>query len=157
MRLSLRDLILGIGFCVVALTAGCKVGQDDIDTWKGTVKGPGKMVAVVLADKYDLQLRAYAALALVDMERHDVDGVVELLNALQSLDAGTRDKLIEALTPGLVQLMNAPAAAPAAGATPENAIQGPPPAIGAHDLEALSDWGFSENEIGALRSAGALA
>ena len=53
---------------------------------------------------------------------------------------------------GVVQ----PAPAPRFSATP-GAIQGPPPAIGAHDREALSDWGFSEGEIGALQSAGALA
>ncbi len=46
--------------------------------------------------------------------------------------------------------------APRFSATP-GAIQGPPPAIGAHDQEALSDWGFSEGEIGALKTAGALA
>ena len=49
-----------------------------------------------------------------------------------------------------------PAPAPRFSATP-GAIQGPPPAIGAHDREALSDWGFSESEIGALKTAGALA
>ena len=49
-----------------------------------------------------------------------------------------------------------PAPAPRFSATP-GAIQGPPPAIGAHDQEALSDWGFSESDIGALRSAGALS
>jgi alpha-methylacyl-CoA racemase len=53
---------------------------------------------------------------------------------------------------GVVQ----PAPAPRFSATP-GAIQGPPPAIGAHDREALSDWGFSETEIGALQGAGALA
>src|SRR5688572_13898387 len=49
-----------------------------------------------------------------------------------------------------------PAPAPRFSATPGK-IQGPPPAIGAHDREALSDWGFSDGEIGALRNAGALA
>jgi alpha-methylacyl-CoA racemase len=53
---------------------------------------------------------------------------------------------------GVVQ----PAPAPRFSATP-GAIQGPPPAIGAHDREALSEWGFSESEIGALQGAGALA
>ncbi|OHB28163.1 MAG: carnitine dehydratase [Phenylobacterium sp. RIFCSPHIGHO2_01_FULL_69_31] len=53
---------------------------------------------------------------------------------------------------GVVQ----PAPAPRFSATPGK-IQGPPPAIGAHDREALSDWGFSDGEISALQSAGALA
>jgi len=52
---------------------------------------------------------------------------------------------------GVVQ----PAPAPRFSATP-GAIQGPPPAIGAHDQEALRDWGFSAAEIEALQSAGAL-
>jgi len=49
-----------------------------------------------------------------------------------------------------------PAPAPRFSATPGK-IQGPPPAIGAHDREALSDWGFSEDEIGTLKASGALA
>ncbi|WP_340645282.1 CaiB/BaiF CoA-transferase family protein [Phenylobacterium sp.] len=48
-----------------------------------------------------------------------------------------------------------PAPAPRFSATP-GAIQGPPPAIGAHDTEALTDWGFSPAEIDALKAAGAL-
>ena len=42
-----------------------------------------------------------------------------------------------------------PAPAPRFSVTP-GAIQGPPPAIGAHDREALMDWGFSTAEIDAL-------
>jgi hypothetical protein len=100
--------------------AGCRVNRDDVDTWKGTVKGPGKMVAVLLADKYDIGLRSYAALALVDMERHDVDGVAELISALQSLDAGTREQVINGLVPGLLDIMQK-------GPTTGDASQGPPP------------------------------
>ena len=48
-----------------------------------------------------------------------------------------------------------PAPAPRFSVTP-GAIQGPPPAIGAHDTEALTDWGFSAAEIDALKAAGAL-
>ncbi|MFC3078158.1 CaiB/BaiF CoA transferase family protein [Phenylobacterium terrae] len=53
---------------------------------------------------------------------------------------------------GVVQ----PAPAPRFSATP-GAIQGPPPANGAHDREALTDWGFSESELDELKGAGALA
>jgi alpha-methylacyl-CoA racemase len=48
-----------------------------------------------------------------------------------------------------------PAPAPRFSKTP-GAIQGPPPAIGAHDQEALKDWGFSEADVAALKANGAL-
>ena len=118
-----RNLILTSGLLLAATAAGCRVGHNDIETWKGTVKGPGKMVAVMLADKYSPELRGEAALALVDMERHDVDGVAELLNALQKLDAPTREQIIQQLTPGLVTLMTAPQP----GAVSTTAPAGPPP------------------------------
>lgn len=48
-----------------------------------------------------------------------------------------------------------PAPAPRFSKTP-GAIQGPPPAIGAHDQEALKDWGFSESDLAALKANGAI-
>jgi alpha-methylacyl-CoA racemase len=48
-----------------------------------------------------------------------------------------------------------PAPAPRFSGTP-GAIQGPPPAIGAHNESALADWGFSAVEIAALQTVGAL-
>ncbi|MDP1631616.1 MAG: CaiB/BaiF CoA-transferase family protein [Caulobacter sp.] len=52
---------------------------------------------------------------------------------------------------GVVQ----PAPAPRFSATPGE-IQGPPPKIGAHNEEALAQWGFSGGEIEALKASGAL-
>jgi alpha-methylacyl-CoA racemase len=49
-----------------------------------------------------------------------------------------------------------PAPAPRFSETP-GAIQGPPPAIGAHNRDALADWGFAESDIKALSDAGAIA
>jgi len=48
-----------------------------------------------------------------------------------------------------------PAPAPRFSKAP-GAIQGPPPAIGAHDQEALRDWGFSESDLAALKANGAI-
>jgi alpha-methylacyl-CoA racemase len=42
-----------------------------------------------------------------------------------------------------------PAPAPRFSATP-GAIQGPPPAVGAHDREVLLDWGFTPGEVAAI-------
>ncbi|MDO9474043.1 MAG: CaiB/BaiF CoA-transferase family protein [Caulobacter sp.] len=52
---------------------------------------------------------------------------------------------------GVVQ----PAPAPRFSATP-GAIQGPPPKIGAHNDEALTDWGFTAAEVATLKEKGAL-
>jgi alpha-methylacyl-CoA racemase len=54
-----------------------------------------------------------------------------------------------------VEGVTQPAPAPRFSATP-GAIQAPPPAIGAHNDAALSDWGFAAADIAALRTAGAL-
>jgi alpha-methylacyl-CoA racemase len=48
-----------------------------------------------------------------------------------------------------------PAPAPRFSATPGK-IAGPPPVIGAHNREALGEWGFSAGEIEALEQTGAL-
>jgi alpha-methylacyl-CoA racemase len=48
-----------------------------------------------------------------------------------------------------------PAPAPRFSATP-GVIQGPPPKIGAHNDEALADWGFSPESIAGLKASGAL-
>ena len=38
----------------------------------------------------------------------------------------------------------------------ESKIQGPPPAIGAHNETALADWGFSKGDIEKLKSSGVI-
>jgi alpha-methylacyl-CoA racemase len=48
-----------------------------------------------------------------------------------------------------------PAPAPRFSATP-GAIAGPPPASGAHNQQALADWGFTAADIEALENSGAL-
>lgn len=110
-RIGMRnDVVVRIWACAALCLAlvgalGCKVTEDDIETWKGTVKGPRKMLAVVLADKYEMPLRARAALGLVEMERGDVDGVAELQRVIAGLGPSTRTELIDRITPGLVKLM----------------------------------------------------
>ena len=52
--------------------------------------------------------------------------------------------------------MSQPAPAPRFSRTPGE-IQGPAPVAGAHTDETLADWGFSDDEIAALRESGAVA
>lgn len=94
------------------LAAGCKVTPTDVDTWMGTQKGPGKIVAVLLADKYEDGLRAYAGLALVRMEPRaataggaGIEGVTELQAAVRQLPEETRTRLVDQMAPDLASLM----------------------------------------------------
>jgi hypothetical protein len=108
MRPELRNLTFSFLFLATFTlgSTGCRVTENDVETWKGTVKGPSKMVAVLLAEKYDLQLRTKAALALVEMQRSDLDGTGELLATLQKLDPATREKVLTGLVPGLAKAMS---------------------------------------------------
>jgi alpha-methylacyl-CoA racemase len=54
-----------------------------------------------------------------------------------------------------VEGVTQPAPAPRFSETP-GVIQGPPPAIGAHNESALSDWGFEAEEVRRLEAVGAL-
>ena len=111
--------LFGIALLLGLLAStGCKVTNTDIDTWKGTRKGPGKMVAVILANKFEVPLRTYAALGLVEMERQDVDGVAEMQHAVAKLDGDTRDKIVEGLADGLIALMQKAPASDKAGEGP---------------------------------------
>ncbi len=98
---------LSLGWlCLLVLSASaCKVTPQDVQRWKGTVKGPGKLVAVMRSDKYDMSLRTQAALALVEMERQDVDGVAELQHGIKQLPKKRRTDLLNSMTPGLIKLM----------------------------------------------------
>lgn len=113
-------------FALAALSAfllvACAVTEEDIDTWTGTVRGPGKIVAVLLADKYADPLRVHAGLALVRMEpRQDVEGVTELQTGLRTLEEETRRRIVDGMTPGLLALMR--------GEGQPQAEDGPPPAL----------------------------
>jgi HEAT repeat protein len=106
---------------VVALAAaliGCKVTTDDVEAWKGTVKGPGKIVAVLLSDNYGMDLRTAAALSLIEMERSDVNGVAELQQALKRLDDATRQEIVQGMVSDLTRMMQGGDAADGGGPSP---------------------------------------
>lgn len=113
MRRSIVPALFAL--CCFAV-AGCKVTTEDVDYWTGTVKGPGKIVAVLLADKYEDELRAYAGVALVSMEpREDVDGVSELQAAVRQLPEETRPRLVDLMVPELTRMMRGEDAPQASG------------------------------------------
>ncbi len=118
----MRRVVVILGLALIA--TACAVTEADIEAWKTTVRGPGKIVAVLLADKYSDELRVRAGLALVEMDRADVEGVSELQGALRQLPDETRRRIVDGMAPGLIDMMQGRGAA--AGA-PTGAESAPPP------------------------------
>ncbi|MBX3273521.1 MAG: hypothetical protein KF729_24875 [Sandaracinaceae bacterium] len=107
-----RNVVTVLSLLLCAALPGCKVTTEDIDYWMGTQKGPGKIVAVLLADKYEDELRVYAGLALVRMEprppsttSEPIDGVTELQAAVRRLPEETRRRIVDLMIPDLVNMM----------------------------------------------------
>lgn len=75
--------------------------------------------------------------------------VLDMMEAATHPHNMARQTIVEAF--GALQ----PNVAPRFSATPSE-IQGPPPAIGAHNQEALADWGFAAEDIDALLASGAI-
>lgn len=120
-QLCQRVLML---LALALIATACAVTEADIEAWKGTVRGPGKILAVLLADKYSDPLRIHAGLALVEMERSDVDGIAELQGGLVQLPEETRRRIVDGMTDGLIQMMNGQGAA---GGAPTGVGDAPPP------------------------------
>lgn len=123
------DLRVGavVALCLALIASACAVTEADIEAWKTTVRGPGKIVAVLLADKYDDTLRIRAGLALVEMERGDVEGISELQGALRQLPDETRTRIVDGMAPHLIEMMQGRGAA--AGAPQAAGGESAPPSI----------------------------
>ncbi|MEZ4288479.1 MAG: hypothetical protein R3A47_10110 [Polyangiales bacterium] len=92
MRIS-RSLVVPL-LVVAAITfTGCKAGQSDIESWGDTVKGPQKLAAVILSDRYSTELKTAAALTMVEMERQDVNGLTLLSDSLKQLGQSNAEEL----------------------------------------------------------------
>ena len=104
----------------------CAITEGDIEAWQGTVRGPGRIVAVLSSPRYHDELRIRAGLALVEMDRQDVDGVTELQTVVRGLPEADRTRIVDGMAPGLLGLMRGEGAA--ATATPPGPND-PPPAM----------------------------
>jgi len=98
--------------CSVAgvMLAGCKVDSDDVQQWKETVKGPARLSAVIGSDRYSPELRTEAALAIVEMDRSDVDALSLLEKSFDDLrrqDRATSETIVGGMIPRLQGLLSA--------------------------------------------------
>jgi hypothetical protein len=91
--------------------AGCRTTNDDVHRWANTAQGPGKLVAVLLHDKYPLDLRIEAAMTLVGMKPRAGRriGIQNLLDALNQMPEGERGKIVSGMVPKLDEEIRKPA------------------------------------------------
>jgi hypothetical protein len=92
-QVAIGEMGCGFLFVIVLLMAGCeKPTIENIETWKGTVKGPGRLESTVESSGVEPALRARAAIALTEIGKGDrVDAL------LQSMAADARAPLVTAL------------------------------------------------------------
>lgn len=129
-RLSGAWARAGVALFALALAFGadaCRTNADNIQHWATTVQGPKKLIAVLTHDKYPLDLRVDAALALIRMKprngrRIGIDGSDDqpgLIAALTQLPPATRTQIIARLVPALeTEILKPPPVAQAGQATP---------------------------------------
>ncbi len=102
--------IMALCIAACALGTGCKVDSDNVQRWKDTVKGPSRLAAVIRSDRYGNELRTEAALAIVEMDRSDVDALALLkksLDDLRSEDPAASQTIVDAMVPRLEALLSA--------------------------------------------------
>lgn len=122
-RAGAAALLLGFALGAEA----CRTNDDNIRHWATTVQGPKKLIAVLTHDKYPIELRVDAALALIRMKprngrRIGIDGSDDqpgLIAALTQLPPATRTAIISRLVPALeAEISKPPPVAQAGQATP---------------------------------------
>jgi hypothetical protein len=134
-----RAVVLGVSLLTagVGATAGCAVSDSDVHRWETTENGPEKLYAIVTHDKYAWPLREEAALSLIRMRPRNGKrvGLEELVigydtpqgrvqGALAVLGEDARRRIVDDISPKLVEQMQQPPPARAEGtvATPDPSV-----------------------------------
>jgi hypothetical protein len=110
----------------VGIVAGCRTSAENIHRWGDTMQGPRKLVAVLVHEKYPLDLRVEAALTLVRMKPRGgkqigllgAEGDLDnkgLVRALAELSAAERGQVVGRMVPLLVAEMKKSPPRPQAG------------------------------------------
>lgn len=101
--------------CAALSAAGCRVTDDDVHRWEGTARGPEKLQAVLLHDKYDTSLRVEAALSLVRMKPRQGRrvGIGMMIDTFSLVPPEPRQVIAASLVPALIaELKRPPPSAP---------------------------------------------
>lgn len=104
--------VLVVSLATFAL-AGCRITENDVDSWARKASGPRKLIAVVQHDKYEPDLRVSAAMTLVTMKPRGgravglvgSDEFTGLLDGLLEMSAEDRLPIVSGMVPRLVDGM----------------------------------------------------
>jgi hypothetical protein len=122
-KLRLRGVRLARVFTLLSaigmtgyVAMGCRTTNDDLERWTTTSQGPRKLVAVLVHDKYPIELRVESAMALTRMKARGgrkvgllgQDDQPGLLAALESLTPAEREKIVTRMVPKLEEGMRQP-------------------------------------------------
>jgi hypothetical protein len=104
---------MALALCLAAATAGvtgCRVSDDDVHRWESTARGPEKLTAVLLHDKYELPLRVEAALSLVRMKPRQGRrvGIEMMIDTLAEVPPETRPMIVASLVPAIIERLKVP-------------------------------------------------
>lgn len=134
------------------VAAGCAVGDDDIEHWKHTQRGPRKITTVLVESRYAQPLRVHAARALVEMKHPNANGLELLASAMQAMPAAEREGIVHALLPELQRMMNS------GTQTSPTAASGPSePQIKAKDAAYVLLRGDGRSSFGSAEDRAALS
>lgn len=115
-----RLVAVTVATLLAIAVVGCAVSDSDVHRWETTEAGPEKLYAIVTHDKYSWPLRIEAALSLVRMRPRNGRRVgIEYLvigydtplgrvqGALSILDDPSRRRIVDGITPKLVESITA--------------------------------------------------
>jgi hypothetical protein len=91
--LTLLPLLISV------MVLGCKVDQEKIDLWKTTENGPKKLAGALIDPDQPMEMRANAAIALVEINNWDL-----YRESFQKMEKADAQKVIAALAPQLAQI-----------------------------------------------------
>lgn len=118
-------LRVALALCLAAAGAGlvgsgCRVNEDDVHRWESTARGPEKLTAVLLHDKYEIPLRVEAALSLVRMKPRQGRrvGIGMMVDTLAEVAPETRAVIVASLVPAIIEHLKAPPPPPTQAGQP---------------------------------------
>jgi len=92
---------------MVLALSGCNVTDADIERWKHTQRGPGRITTVLVeSGRYEQAMRVHAARALIEMRHPNANGLELLQGAFSRMPPSDREPIIHALIPELQSMLS---------------------------------------------------